>query len=158
MQEAYDALKKRGIPLATNQMHYSLIHRNIESDGVLELAKELGVTITAYTPLGYGLLTGIYHKNPALLESKPFYRRRMFANKMEQSRPLVEALEEIAEKHGVLPGQVALNWLVTFSGDTVVTIPGASKVAHAEQSAGAMNFRLSDEEMARLDEVSREFK
>ena len=70
---------------------------------------------------------------------------------------MVEALDEIAENHGVLPGQVALNWLVTFHGDIVVTIPGASKIKHAEESAGAMNFKLSDEEMARLDELSREF-
>jgi aryl-alcohol dehydrogenase-like predicted oxidoreductase len=69
----------------------------------------------------------------------------------------VEALIEIAEKHNVLPGQVALNWLITFSGNTVVAIPGASKVAHAQQSAGAMNFVLSAEDCNRIDELSRPF-
>ena len=74
---------------------------------------------------------------------------------MESSQPLVEALEKLAEKYGVLPGQVALNWLVTFHGDTVLAIPGASKASHAEQSAGAMSFRLSEEDLNRLDEIAK---
>ena len=158
MQRAYDALDKRGIPLAVNQMHYSLLHRNIESNGVLALAKELGITIVAYTPLAYGLLTGIYHKSPEILAQKPFYRRRMLMNGLEKSRPLVNELEKIAVDHGVLPGQVALNWTINFHQDAIVTIPGASKVSHAEQSAGAMNFKLSEEEMDRLDNASRKYK
>jgi len=157
MRRAHATLAKRGIPLAANQMQYSLIHRNIESDGVLETAKELGISIVAYTPLGYGLLTGIYHQNPELLANKVFFQRGRLQRKLEASRPLVEALIEIAEKHNVLPGQVALNWLITFSGNTVVTIPGASKAAHAQQSAVAMNFVLSAEDCNRIDELSRPF-
>ncbi len=61
MRRAHGALNKRGLPLVANQMEYSLLDRRIESDGVLEAARELGVTIIAYTPLGYGLLTGKYH-------------------------------------------------------------------------------------------------
>ncbi len=157
MRRAHATLAKRGIPLAANQMQYSLVHRNIEADGVLETAKELGISIVAYTPLGYGLLTGIYHQKPELLANKAFYQRGRLQRNLEASRPLVEALIEIAEKHNVLPGQVALNWLITFSGNTVVTIPGASKVAHAQQSAGAMNFVLSAEDSNRIDELSRPF-
>ena len=158
MRQAHAALQKRGLPLVVNQMHYSLLHRQIESDGVLETAKELGVTIIAYTPLGYGLLTGKYHKNPELLNQKSAFRRRMLARDLERSRELVAALEEIAAGHGVTPGQVALNWLISFHGETVVTIPGATKVQHAKQSAGAMHFNLTDAELVQLDQLSQQFK
>lgn len=157
MRRAHAALEKRGLPLVVNQMNYSLLNRKIESNGVLEAAKELGVTIVAYTPLGYGLLTGKYHRDPGLLAEKPKYRQRMMGPKIERSRRVVDALTEIAEKHGVLPGQVALNWLITSQGDTVVAIPGASKVRHAQESAGAMHFKLSEDEIARIDEASKEF-
>ncbi|MGE5141712.1 MAG: aldo/keto reductase [Rudaea sp.] len=155
MRRAYEALHKRGIPLAANQVHYSLLHRDIETDGILETAKELGVTIIAYTPLGYGLLTGKYHKDPGLLSRQPVWRRRRLSRQFEASRPLVDALQEIAGRYGVTAGQVALNWLIHFHGDAVVTIPGATRVKQAEESAGAMRFRLSEAEMAQLDELSR---
>jgi len=157
MRRAHAALEKRGLPLVVNQMNYSLLNRKIETNGVLEAAKELGVTIVAYTPLGYGLLTGKYHKNPGLLGEKPRYRQRMMGPKIEHSKRVVETLSEIAEKYGVLPGQVALNWLVTSQGETVVAIPGATKVRQVEESAGAMKFELSEGEIARIDEVSQEF-
>ena len=158
MRRAHAALKKRGLPLAVNQMEYSLINRKIESNGVLEVARELGITIVSYTPLGYGLLTGKYHHNPALLPQAVPFRRRTLTKALEPSRPLVEAMEEIGEKYNATPGQVALNWVIHFQGESVVTIPGATKVEHARQSAGAMQFKLSDDELTRLDELSREFK
>ena len=65
---------------------------------------------------------------------------------------------QIAKSHGATTGQVALNWLINFSGDTVITIPGASKVKHSTESAGAMNFKLNDEELTRIDELSSQFK
>ena len=64
-------LEKRGLSLAANQVLYSLLNRSIESNGILETAKELGVTIIAYTPLASGLLTGKYHNNPELLGRNP---------------------------------------------------------------------------------------
>lgn len=155
MRRAQAALAKRGLPLATNQMEYSLLNRRIESNGVLAAAKELGVTITAYTPLGYGLLTGKYHRDPDLFSQTP--RAFLLKRKFESSRPIVEALEEIGKKYNATPGQVALNWLVHFQGETVVAIPGATRVEHARESAGAMGFRLSGEEMNRLDELSKGF-
>ena len=68
-----------------------------------------------------------------------------------------KALEEIAQIHGVTASQVALNWLINFHGDTVV-IPGASKIRHAEQNVGAMTFTLSDAELSRIDNLSKQFK
>src|SRR5512143_4289691 len=95
MRRASDALRRRGLPLAANQVEYSLLDRSIETNGILDAAKELGVTIIAYTPLASGLLSGKYHKNPELLEKKSFYWRSRLRSKLEKSRPLVRALEEI---------------------------------------------------------------
>lgn len=158
MRRAHNALQDRGLTLAANQVHYSLIHRNIETNGILETAKELGITIIAYTPLGYGLLTGKYHKNPELLRKSMPFRRIMLNRNLERTRPIVDALEEIGSQYAVLPGQVALNWLVNFLGDSIVAIPGATRFEHAQQSSGAMEFTLTDEELNRLDEVSRSFR
>ena len=158
MRRAHAALQKRGLPLAANQVQYSLLHRKIETDGTLETARELGVTITAYTPLALGLLTGKYHKDPGLLKNKMFYWRGQIQRQLEASRPLVAALEEIAAKYQATAAQVALNWLICFNGDAVVTIPGATKVQQAADNAGAMRFRLSEAELALLDELSRSFR
>jgi aryl-alcohol dehydrogenase-like predicted oxidoreductase len=157
MRRAHAALQKRGLPLAANQVRYSLLDRKIERDGTLETARELGVTIVAYTPLGSGLLTGKYHKNPELLKAKSFIWRGRLQRQLEASRPLVAALEEIAAKYAVTAAQVALNWVINFNGEIVVTIPGATKAKQAAESAGAMKFRLSDAELARLDELSKQF-
>jgi aryl-alcohol dehydrogenase-like predicted oxidoreductase len=156
MRRAHTALAKRDLPLAVNQVEYSLLNRKIESNGLLDAAKELGITIIAWAPLGSGLLTGKYH-NPERYSQAPFGRKMMLRRKLEPSRPLVEALEEIASSHGVTAAQVAVNWLVNYQGELVVAIPGASKAHHAEESAGAMRFNLSDKEMARLDELSHPF-
>ena len=158
MLRAHAALEKRGLHLATNQVRYSLVDRKIESDGTLEAARELGVTITAYTPLGSGVLSGKYHKNPELLKDKSFFWRGRIQRQLEASRPLVAALEEIGQKYQATPAQVALNWVIWFNGDLVVTIPGATKTKQAVENAAAMRFRLSDDELARLDELSRDFR
>jgi aryl-alcohol dehydrogenase-like predicted oxidoreductase len=155
MRRAHAALAKRGLPLAVNQMRYSLLNREIETNGVLETARELGITITAYTPLARGLLSGKYHKDPGLLEKVPGWRRAGMQRNIEPTRPLINAMEEIAGKYDASIAQVALNWVIYFNGAIVVTIPGATKVRQAEESAGAMKFQLSKEDLVRLDEVSR---
>ncbi len=157
MRRAHAALAKRGLPLAVNQVRYSLLSREIETNGILDTAMELGVTIIAYTPVARGLLTGKYHKDPALLARTPGWRRASMKRNLERTRPLINVMDEIASNHGATIAQVALNWLIYFKGEMVVTIPGATKVHQAEESAGAMNFRLTDDEMKRLDEESRKF-
>jgi aryl-alcohol dehydrogenase-like predicted oxidoreductase len=158
MRRAHAALEKRGLPLAVNQVQYSLLHRKIETDGTLDTARELGVTIVAYSPLGRGILSGKYHENPALLGEKVFGWRMMLQRRVESSRPLVAALQRIAPRYDATRAQVALNWLIHAQGEIVVAIPGASKVSQAAQSAGAMSFRLSEEEIQELDELSLSFK
>ena len=158
MRRAHTALARRGLPLASNQVKYSLLDRRIERNGVLDTARELGVTIIAYSPLEMGLLSGKFHQDPDLLRRRPIGRRLQLRRKVERSRPLVAALEEIAAAHGVGVSQVALNWLVNFHDDAVVAIPGASKPAQARESAGALTFTLTVEEMERIDQVTRQFR
>ncbi len=158
MRQAHEVLLTRGLRLTSNQVKYSLLDRRIEANGVLDTAKELGVTIIGYSPLEMGLLTGKFHQNPNLLNSRPFLRRLQLRRKLESSQALISALEEIAQTHSVTASQVAINWLINFHGDTVVVIPGASKVRHAEQNVGAMSFTLSDAELARIDNLSKQFK
>jgi aryl-alcohol dehydrogenase-like predicted oxidoreductase len=158
MRRAHAALAQRGLPLATNQVRYSLIDRRIEADGTLSAAKELGVTIIAYSPLAQGILSGKFHDDPALIRSRVGPRRFLpsfRAKGIERTRPLIEELKRIARERGVTPSQVALNWLIHFHGEAVVVIPGASRPQHAEEAGGALDFRLTGEEMTRLDALSR---
>lgn len=160
MRTAWETLQKSGISLASNQVRYSLLDRKIETNGVLETAKELGITIIAYSPLAQGLVTGKFHDNPGLLKNTGYrkYSSQFKLKGLEKSRPVTELVKQLASKYQATPSQVALNWLIHFSGETVVAIPGATKAAHAAENTGAMNFRLSQEDMFLLDEVSRGFK
>lgn len=154
LRRAHKALAARGIPLAVNQVQYSLLHRDIESNGVLETAKELGVTIVCWGPLASGLLTGRFHNDPAALE-KTGYRKRRLARMIEPSRPVVEALGEIGEKYDAKPAQVALNWLIHAHGETVVAIPGASRIRQAFESAAVMQFKITPDEIAQLSNLAK---
>ncbi len=160
MQHAWEALDKKGIPLATNQMPYSLLDRRIESSGVMDLAKKLGITIIAYSPLAQGLVTGKFHDDPELLKNIGFrkYSSKFKPAGLAKSLPLINLIKELAQKYKVSTSQIALNWLIHFHGETVVAIPGATKEHHVSENTGAMTFRLSDEDMARLDVESSIFK
>ncbi len=160
MRVAHRVLASRGIPLVANQVRYSLAYRRVETDGVLETARELGITIIAFSPLAQGILTGKFHKDPALLRSQPGPRRwlnRIRHGSLAKSRPLAVVVEDIARAHGATPAQIALHWLVRAHGDLVVAIPGATTPEQAWENAGAMKLRLDEAGMARLDEASRPF-
>jgi aryl-alcohol dehydrogenase-like predicted oxidoreductase len=160
MRLACEVLGRKGIPLASNQVRYSLLDRRIESNGILAMAEKLGITIIAYSPLAQGILSGKFHDNPGLLSNigfrkyNPLFRREG----LEKSLPVIRRLKELAIKYNVTPSQVALNWLINYHGDTVVAIPGATKEQHVKENTRAMNFRLSDEDMALLDKESSVFK
>jgi aryl-alcohol dehydrogenase-like predicted oxidoreductase len=158
MRRAHAALEKRGIPLAVNQVQYSLMHRKIETDGVLDAAKELGITIVAWAPLARGVLSGKFHNDSGRYDQLPIGRKMMMRSKIKDSGPVVEALNAIAEIYNVTTAQVALNWVINFQGEIIVAIPGASKERQAEESAGAMNFQLTEAELNQLDELSRLFR
>jgi aryl-alcohol dehydrogenase-like predicted oxidoreductase len=158
MQAASQVLGSQGLALASNEVQISLLHRNIEHNGVLAAARRLGVTLIAYSPQRSGILTGKFHDDPSRIRAvSPLQRRLLGLNDagLARTRPLIEELRAIAHAYGASPGQVALAWLVQFYGDTVVAIPGASKPHQAEQSAAATHLRLTDKELRRLDAASR---
>lgn len=157
MRRAAEALEKRGLSLASNQVQYSLLHRKIESSGLLNTALELGVTIIAWSPLASGLLTGKFHRDPEVLARVPAVRRRQLARQIKESRSLIATLEKIAERHKAEPGQIALSWVIQGKGDRVVAIPGASRVNHARESVEAMQIKLDPAEIDDLNKVSQRF-
>ncbi len=156
MIKAHEALAERGIPLAANQMQFSLLKRGIETNGVLEAAKDLGVIIIAYTPLGLGALTGKLHRNPELLENMPRARRTMLRRRLKKTKPLIDSLEAIALEHESTIAQIVLNWTVNYHGDTIVSIPGATKTYQAEDNANAMRISLTTEQMETISTFSHE--
>ena len=158
MEEAHSVLAAQGISLASNQIRFNLLDRRIETNGILETARKLGVTLIAYSPLAQGLLTGRFHEDPQLARKVPRLRRMngtYSARSLERSRPLIDEMRSIAKAHGATVSQVALSWTVTFYDSMVVAIPGASRPSQAEQSAAAMGLRLTDKELARIHDLSR---
>jgi aryl-alcohol dehydrogenase-like predicted oxidoreductase len=153
MREAHGYLAARGIPLAVNQVEYSLLSRKIERQGILDTARELGVTILAYSPLAQGLLTGKYSGEKG---AEPSGARRLspkFSKSgLEKIEPVVKLLRQFGEKYDRTPAQVALNWLVAQG---VVPIPGAKNARQATQNAGALGWSLSPEEVAQLEQITR---
>ncbi len=147
-RRAYDALARRGVPLASNQVDYSLLQRKPETNGLLALCKQLNVTLIAYSPLAQGLLTGKYTpQNPP-----PGLRGRRYGGILAKIQPLTGLLREIGQAHGgKTPAQVALNW--TISKGTV-PIPGAKNARQAIDNAGALGWRLAEAEVAALDVAS----
>jgi aryl-alcohol dehydrogenase-like predicted oxidoreductase len=161
MRRASSELKKHGLSLASNQVRYSLLDRRIEANGVLDAARDLGTTIIAYSPLAQGILSGKFHDDPELIKKRSGYRKYMRAFKkggLEKSLPVVQVVRELAVHHGVTPSQVALSWVVNNQGPLVVAIPGATSAEQARDNAGAMDVRLSREDLERLSAVSAGFK
>jgi aryl-alcohol dehydrogenase-like predicted oxidoreductase len=161
MRASHRVLREEGLELVSNQIHYSLLKRAAESNGVMEAARELGISIIAYSPLDQGVLTGRFHDDPAKVRAiagprkyRGFYRSRFLG----RSREVVQALKEIAGRHGATPAQVALSWLIGFLGETVVAIPGATRATQAAENAAAMRILLSGDELDHLDRVSRPFR
>jgi aryl-alcohol dehydrogenase-like predicted oxidoreductase len=158
MRLAHAVLASEGIPLASNQVRVSLVHRSIENNGVLAAARELGVSLIAYSPLAQGLLTGVFHENPERIK-KISWMRKAYGNLspkgLARTAPLIAELKGIAAAHDAQASQVALRWLLDYYGDRMLVIPGATKPAQSESAAGAMDLSLSEKEIARLEELSR---
>jgi aryl-alcohol dehydrogenase-like predicted oxidoreductase len=145
------ALRKRDLRLASNQIEFSLLRTMPRRVGLLDCCRELGVVPLAYSPIGQGRLTGKYSA------SNPPPRGRAFsAHPMVQVDGVVTVLRQIGEAHGDrTPSQVALAWLVAQGA---VPIPGAKNRSQAEQNAGALGWRMTDDELASLDAVALDGK
>lgn len=155
MRLAHAALAKRGIPLASNQVQYSLLHRQPEVNGVLDACRELGVTLIAYSPLAMGALTGKYSgakKASGLRRFMPNFSQK----EMDKVQPVVNLLREIGERYSKTPSQVALRWLI--ENPLVLPIPGAKNSKQAENNAGALSFSLSPEEVEALNQVTQAWR
>jgi aryl-alcohol dehydrogenase-like predicted oxidoreductase len=148
-RRAHAALAERGVPLASNQVKYSLLDRHIERDGTMQTCRELGVTIIAYSPMEMGLLTGKY--TPANLP--PGVRGARYRHEyIARAQPVVGLLREIGQaRGGKSPAQVAINWTMRKG---TVPIPGAKTARQAQENVGALGWQLSEGEMAALDAAS----
>jgi aryl-alcohol dehydrogenase-like predicted oxidoreductase len=151
MRRAHAVLARRDIPLASNQVHYSLLHRAPERNGVLTACRELDVRLIAYSPLEQGILTGKYHHGtppPAGFPGAGGVVGAYRPSALRASLPLIERLEKIGADHGgKTPSQVALNWLMRRGA---LPIPGAKTAAQAAANAGALGWDLTDEEFTQL--------
>lgn len=160
MRLAHDVLGEHDVPLASNQIRASLLRRDIETNGVLETARELEVSLIGYFPLESGLLTGRYHRDPDAISAASWLRRRVngLSRKAIDNNTslatLIGLLGEIGAKYAMAPAQVALAWLTTYYGDTMVAIAGASSAWQARENARAMRLKLTDEDLQRLDKAT----
>jgi aryl-alcohol dehydrogenase-like predicted oxidoreductase len=144
---AHAALAERGVPLASNQVEYSLLHRAPEVDGVLDACRELGITLLAYQPLAMGVLTGKYRPGDRPKGIRRF-GRYFRGDGLKKVQPVMALLREIGEGHAKTPAQVALRWLI--ERESVLPIPGAKNGRQAAGNAEALSFSLVDAEIEAL--------
>ena len=150
MRRAYETLARRGIPLASNQVEYSLLHRRPERNGVMAACRELGVTLIAYSPLAMGVLSGKYSPE----RPPPGLRGRRYSPAaLKRLQPLLGLLREIGQAHGgKTPSQVALNWVLAKGA---LPIPGAKNARQVQENAGALGWQLAPDEVAALDAATQ---
>jgi len=137
MRRIADHLDKSGVPLAANQVNYSLLKRTPETNGVLDACRELDVALMAYLPLASGRL------------ARP--------TDSSETEPLRTLLADIARAHDATISQVALNWLMARDHH-VIPIPGATKAQHARDNLKALGWRLSEAEFEAIDQASEPWK
>jgi aryl-alcohol dehydrogenase-like predicted oxidoreductase len=141
------ALRKRGLRLASNQIEFSLLRAMPLRVGLISTCRELGVVPLAYSPIGQGRLTGKYS-----VANPPPKGRSFSAHPMAEVDAIVALLRRIGEAHGDrTPSQVALAWLMAQGA---VPIPGAKNGDQARQNAGALEWRLTAEELELLTQAS----
>jgi len=140
-------------PITALQTEWSLWTRDPEVDGVLATVRELGIGFVAYSPLGRGFLSGAIRR-PEDLADDDFRRHnpRFQGANFERNLALVDRVVAMAGAKGCTPSQLALAWVLA-QGDDVVPIPGTKRRRYLEENVAADDVRLTDEELARLDEV-----
>ncbi len=171
MRQAATRLARYDIPLASNEVHYSLLHRRPEADGVLEACRELNVALIAYRPLEGGYLNGqepagnaapasnqpttapASHARTSLL---PVFMKKG-PTRQEQKTILQATLNEIAQAHQKTTSQVALNWLLQRD-EHIIPIPGSTSPAHIADNLSTLTWCLSQDEFEELDKASLPWK
>ena len=140
-------------PIAALQSEWSLWSRELEAE-VLGTARELGVGIVPYSPLGRGFLTGEI-TSPEDFGTDDFRRQmpRFQGDNFAKNLELVAAVRQLAADKGCTPGQLALAWLQA-KGDDVVPIPGTKRRTYLEQNVAALDVTLSDADLRRIEAIS----
>jgi aryl-alcohol dehydrogenase-like predicted oxidoreductase len=148
-QRAYDVLTRHGVHLASNQVEYHLLDRTIEKNGLLDLCNNLGIKVIAYSPIAKGVLSGKYTPQNPL----PGFRENRYPrNYLEKIQPLIRLLRKIGMDHGgKTPAQVAINWVICKGA---FPIPGVKNLSQAQQNLEAGGWRLTENEIAQLDQAS----
>jgi aryl-alcohol dehydrogenase-like predicted oxidoreductase len=138
-------------PITAVQTEYSLWTRDPERNGVLATCRELGIGFVPYSPLGRGFLSGRF-KSPEELDENDFRRHgpRFTGQNLENNLRLAGKVAEIAEEKGITPAQLALAWVLA-QGEDVVPIPGTKRRTYLEQNAAAVDVRLTDEDLRRIE-------
>lgn len=141
-------------PITALQTEWSLWTRDIE-DEILPAARELGVGIVPYSPLGRGFLTGrITSPDDLAPDDWRHTNARFQRDNLQLNLRLVDELKRLATEKGVEAGELALAWLLS-RGDDVVPIPGTKRVAYLEQNAAATAVRLTSRDLSRIDSFAR---
>ena len=140
-------------PITALQTEYSLWTRDPD-DEIFPTIRELGIGFVAYSPLGRGFLTGRFTK-PEDFEADDFRRShpRFQGENLARNLALVERVRAIANEKGCTPGQLALAWVMR-RGEDIVPIPGTKHVRYLEENVAALDVELTDDDLARLDEVA----
>ncbi|KAJ4424576.1 hypothetical protein N0V82_000706 [Gnomoniopsis sp. IMI 355080] len=145
-----EALKKKGLRLASNQVEFSLLRTLPETSGLLAECKKRGIVLMAYSPLGMGRLTGKYSA------ANPLPAGRRFGEiSWEKLAQLIEVMTKVADKHGVTCSAVALKWVIQKGA---IPLGGVKNAKQAEQNARAASdeWSLSEEDIAELDKHAQE--
>ena len=138
-------------PIAALQSEYSLWSREVETNGVLAAVRELGIGFVPYSPLGRGFLTGAIQKPSDMEENDWRHTNPRFQQEaMERNQRLVEHVRALAAAKGCTPAQLALAWVLA-QGEDVVPIPGTKRVLYLEDNLGAVNVRLTADEIAEIN-------
>ncbi|AZP17451.1 aldo/keto reductase [Streptomyces aquilus] len=145
-------------PIAAVQSEWSLFSRDIES-GVVPTARDLGVTLVPYSPLGRGFLTGSFANADKDLTAGDFRRQqpRFTGENAASNVALLEPIRTVAETHGVSLGQVALAWVhqqAQVHDLPVIPIPGTRKASRVEENVGAVGIELTEAELALLEPIA----
>jgi aryl-alcohol dehydrogenase-like predicted oxidoreductase len=144
--------------IAAVQSEWSLFSRDIEA-GVVPAARELGVALVPYSPLGRGFLTGSFANADEDLTSDDFRRTmpRFTGDNAAANAALLEPVRAVADAHEASLGQIALAWAqqrATVHGLPVVPIPGTTKRTRVEENTAATRILLTEEELSLLDPIA----
>jgi len=139
-------------PIAALQSEYSLWSREPE-DGILDLVRDLGIGFVAYSPLGRGFLTGEINSINDLAPDD--WRRnnpRFSGANFQRNLDLVEEVKALAATKRCTPAQLALAWVLAH-GDDIIPIPGTKRRRYLEENLGALEIRLTPDDLAQLDRI-----